>query len=404
MQPLGLTERQRDAYHARLFGSHDYDIEVEVLTLNEVPTGSVRFLDGQVNLQPRDSAVRRTATLTVSDPAGALDFNGTSAWSGGTVWVDRLIRVRHTIRVPELGRSITVTPFIGPPSAMSRSGAEVSIECQDKTALAIRGASPLTLPKGMNAVKAIRKVLADRTGEFRFRLGTAARRLSRNYVVGWDDTTSPWAVASAIAQRELGMQLLYSCDGYATLRKMPKAVSLVVPHVTELPASSVDFTGLANYVQVAGKQKSKTKGNVTRTEQPIATAVVKSGNLAPAALARKGVARYLPLLVTSDEATQEAQVRARAADELDRAARLQDEPALTCVPFFHADSDDLLRFAVPGNDVDLRLESASIPLGPAEMSVGAVRWVSRAPRRRVSTRTVRTVKREKKNTTKKGRK
>lgn len=396
MQPLGLNSAQTRAYLDRLFGSHDYRVDVEVLTLDEVPTGTVSFLDGQVNIQDGSSTVRRTATLTVSDPAGALDFAGASAWSGSTVWANRLIRVRHTIAVPGIG-DVTVTPFIGPPSAMNRSGAEVSMECQDKTALAVRGASPLTVPKGMNAVAAIRTVLASCTGEFRFRLGSTSRRLSTAYSVGWADESAPWLVAQEIARRELGLQLIYSCDGYATLRATPSAVGLVVPHVTSEPSAGVDFTTLANWVRVTGKQTSQTRGNVTTTSQPVATSVVTSGTLSPAGLARKGVKRYLPLVLSSDGYTKTAQVAQRADAELDRASRLQASPSFTCVPFFHADVDDLVQFKVPGDDVTVRLSSGSIPLGPSEMTVGAVRWVSKSAANRTTATTVRTrtVKRKK---------
>lgn len=389
MQPLGFTAAQTNAYLARLFGSHDYRVSVEVLTLDEVPTGTVRFLDGQVNIQDASSTVRRTATLSVSDPAGALDFAGASAWSGSTVWVSRLIRVRHTITVPGLG-DVTVTPFIGPPSAMNRQGAEVSIECQDKTALAVRGCSPLTVPKGMTAVAAIRKLLAERTGEFRFRLGTSSRRLSKAYSVGWSDEASPWLVAATIARRELGMQLIMSCDGYATLRRTPSAIGLVVPHVTAEPSSGVDFTTLSNWVRVAGKKTSKTRGSVTTTAQPVATAIATGGGVSPSQIARKGVKRYMPLVLSSDSYTTQAQVKSRADAELDRATRLQSSPSFTCVPFFHADADDLIKFKVPGDDVTVRLSTGSIPLGPSEMTVGAVRWVSRSAPSRVTATTVRT--------------
>lgn len=380
MQPLGLTGAALQAYHDRLFSSHDYRIDVDVLDLNENPRGTISFLDGQINLQGSDQLIRRTASLAVSDPTGALDFTAGSTWSGSTVWVDRLVRVRHTIHVPALNRDVTATPFIGPPSAISRNGAEVSLELQDKAALAARGASPLTVTTGMNAVAAIRKILAQCTGEFRFRLGTSKRRLSKDYSVGWDDSTSPLLVAMKIARAELGMQLIYSCDGYATLRRRPTTGrSLLVPHVTAEPEDGVDFTTLANWVKVSGKKTEKTKGNTTTTTQPVATAVVTKGNLAPANLQRQGVPRYLPLLIDDESYTTVAQVKTRATVELDRASRLQQQPAFTCVPFFHADVDDRVQFDVPGQDVTVALASSSIPLGPNEMTVGAITWVSAPP-------------------------
>jgi hypothetical protein len=401
VQPLGLSAAHNDAYLARLFGSHDYTVTVDVLNLDEQPVGSVHLLDGQINIQDTSATVRRTATLTVSDPAGAFDFTGASTWSGSTVWVDRLIRVRHTINVPGLG-DVTVTPFIGPPSTLTRQGSEVSVECQDKTALAIRGASPFTVAKGANAVTAIHDILAKCTGEFRFRLGTTSRRLSTAYSVGWADEASPWTVASAIAVHELGAQLIYSCDGYATLRGTPTKVGIIVPHVTSDPQSAVDFTTLSNWVDVTGKTTSVTKKNVTTTTQPEATAVVTSGSVAPATIARKGVKRYLPLVIAVDTYTTTTQVKNRAASELAKASRVQAQPTFNCVPFFHADYDDIIQFSVPGNDVQVAFTSGSIPLGPNEMSVGSIKWASKTTRTATATRInhTRTVAPKKKTTSK----
>jgi hypothetical protein len=66
---------------------------------------------------------------------------------------------------------------------------------------------------------------------------------------------------------------------------------------------------------------------------------------------------------------------------------VQAEPSFSCVPFFHADADDIVRFATPTGTVDARLNNCSIPLGAEEMSVGAVRWVSAAPKRKTTSRT-----------------
>lgn len=401
MQALGLSAAQRAAYLRRLFGSHDYRIDVDILDLNEKVVGTADLLDGQVNIQPGD-AIRRTCSLTVSDPAGQLDFTGSAAWSGTSVWVTRLVRVRHILAVPGAGIAggqVAVTAFIGPPSAISRDGAEVAVECQDKAGLAIRGSSPLTIAKGTNVAVAIRQILTRCTGEFRFRLGTRVKRTSKPYSVGWADETSPWAIACLIARRELGMQLIYSCDGYVTLRKKPTTgVGLVVPFVTEEATSEVDLTELVNWVRVQGKStsttKKRTEGQVTTTvvttTSPQGIAKATSGQLAPASLVRKGVARYLPLLLQDDAITSRAEAEQRARDELADGARLDSEQRLACVPFFHADVDDRIQFNVPGNDVVLGLTEASIPLGPGEMSIGTRRWVSKAPTARATRQWART--------------
>lgn len=386
MQPLGLSAVQQAAYHARLFSSHDFRITAEILTLDEKVTGQVTLLDGQVNVTGSDAEVRRTATMTVSDPDGALDFAGASEWSGSTVWLDRLVRITHSIYVPALGRTITVTPFIGPPSKLTRDGAEVTAELQDKTALSNRGAQPFTVRTGAVATTAIKQIL-QRTGEFRFRFGTYSKRLTKSYSVGWADETSPWAIAKRIAGEQLGAELIYSCDGYALLRPVPGSVALQVPFVTAQPQAGVDFSRISNYVRVEGKATETQSGTTTKTSQPLAGAQVSSGALTPAALARQGKARYLPTLIQSDAYTTEAQARTAAANALASVSRVQQEPTFSCVPVFHLDADDIIRFSTPTGTVDARLNNSSIPLGAEEMSVGYVRWVSAAPKRSVSSRT-----------------
>lgn len=392
MQPLGLSAVQQAAYHARLFGSHDFRITAEILTLDERVTGQVTLLDGQINVTGSDAEVRRTATMKVSDPAGALDFAGSSTWSGSTVWLDRLIRITHSIYVPALSRTITVTPFIGPPSKLTRNGAEVDVELQDKTALSNRGAQPFTVAAGAVATTAIKQIL-QRTGEFRFRFGTYSKRLTKSYSVGWADETSPWAIAKKIAGEQLGAELIYSCDGYALLRPVPGSVALQVPFVTAQPQAGVDFSRISNYVRVEGKATETQVGSSTKTVQPLAAAQVAEGDLRPSALARQGKLRYLPTLIQSDAYTTEAQARTAAAKALESASRVQQEPTFACVPFFHLDADDIIRFTTPSGTVDARLNNSSIPLGAEEMSVGYVRWVSAAPKRGVSSRTVRTLRR-----------
>lgn len=397
MKNLGLTAAQTTAYLARLFSSHDYRIGVELLTLNETPAGALTLLDGQINLQSGEQ-VRRTASVTVSDPGGMLDTTGVTTLDDQVIGPNRLIRLTHTLHVPatRVGNSsvpaftVAVPCFIGPPATMSRNGAEVSIELHDKTALALRGTSAYTAQKGTNARTAIRDILAKKTGEFRFDLGSGTRRLSKAYAVGLADEASPWLVASQIASSELGMQLIYSCDGYATLRSKPGTSQLSIPYLTDAASTSTDFTAVNNFVQVTGKKTTTTSktaagSTVTTTTQPQATAQITSGPLAPAALARKGIARLLPKVITDDAYTTTAQAKWKADLELAGSDQFQGGPTFACVPFFHADVDDIVTVTGEDGSMAVRLEQASIPLGTSgDMSIGTHRWVSAAPTRRVT--------------------
>lgn len=369
----------KNEYLGRLFGSHDFAVEVDILNFNEEIIGSARFLDGQVNLQDSSSLIRRTCDLTLSDPDGALDFSTSSAWSGTSVYIDRMVRVRHVLAVGN--EDVTAIPFIGPPATVSRSGAEVSITCEDKAALAMSGSLPYTVKEGALAVASIRAILADCVGEFRFRLPSSTKRLSKDYSVGLDDSASPMVVAAKIARAELGMQLLYSCDGYAMLRALPATSSLTVPGVTEPATSDVDYKATKNYVKVLGKATTKTSGKTTIKTQPVAIARIKaSSNLSPEGLSRKGVPIYRPLVITEDAYTKQAQVEDRANAELNKVDQLASNTTFSCVPFFHADSDDLITVQVAGANQRVRLVTGTIPLGVGgDMTIGTHRWASKQP-------------------------
>ncbi|MGH3631940.1 MAG: hypothetical protein ACRDRL_31430 [Sciscionella sp.] len=363
------------AYEARLFGCHDYTVAVELLTLEETVTGELTVTDGQVNID-RTADVWRICSLTVSDPDGALDFSAASDWSAASPWPNRLIRVRHHLSVA--GTDVVATPFVGIPTTLSRSGAEVSVGAQDKSTLAARGSRPYTVRKGMWAVDAIRQIMSVCTGERHFRMPSVRRRLSRDYSVGWGDDASPWKVCKQIAWHELDRELLYACDGYLLLRKRPTQVALRIPHLTEQASDNIDFTAVDNIVRVEGRAGAA---------QPVTWDTAK-GNLSPDALGRHGAPRYLPLLVTSDAYTKTSQTAHRATVELDRHARLEGTPQFSCVPFFHADADDLL--AVAGTDRKVRVEQASIPLGASgEMTIGTLQWVSAPPAIHSKTRQIR---------------
>lgn len=395
MQPLASGAKLA-AYHQRLRESHDFRMYVDVLSLDELLMGSARMLDGQANIAP-DGVVRRTATMTLSDPAGALDFSDASAWSGTSVWVDRLIRVRHVIDVPGWGE-VEAVPFIGPPTAIARSGAEVQVSASDKAWLGFRGARPYTAGKGANAVQAIKSILSVCTGEFRFRFPANARRLSKSYSVGWADEAAPVVVAAKIAEAELGMQLIWSCDGYATLRVLPTSPSADMGYVTEVAQSSVDFSTLANFALVTGGAVSKKVGTSTVTTKAQSTAVVGTGSsIHPNRLMRQGVPRYLPVVITEDGYKKTAQTAARATAEVTKAATVVDEIGASVVPMFHLDCDDVV--LVHGSDDysrSMRLKESSIPFGvTGDQTIGHRAWVSKVAAPRVASKLIRTIKKAK---------
>lgn len=404
MQPLGSAALMA-AYRERITASHDYDLLVDVLSMNEKPLYPAVLIDGQINIQ-RDAGVRRTGTLTLLDPDSGLNLD-TGSPSKGALFANKMVRVRHVVDVPGFGNVIS-TPIVGPISRLNRNGATIDIEIQDKTALAILGCPPLTVTKGMNSVAAIVKIMRERTGEDRFRVPSGTRhRLTRNYSVAWPDESSPWAVCSAIA-RAAGLQLLYSCDGYLTLR--PRLTQSVFEfgalNLTSAVSGDSDFAGFVNYARATAGDK------IVRTAEAPVDHPMAPGN---AEFMRNGVKRYLPSLAdvndpgdrperpgTKRRKASKAQLKKfgiemeKYATEVSTARALAQATAnsllaaglpmnanLACstVPAFHLDVDDPVKLTTPTDTTILPFSEASIPLVSGDMSLGLLRRVSRPGRR-----------------------
>lgn len=402
MQPLG-SEALLAAYHERITSSHDYTLLVDVLTMNQVPVGPARLVDGQINLQ-RDAEVRRTATLTLLDPDHGLELDSGSPHAGA-VFADRMIRVRHAVEVPGFG-TVVATPFVGPIVKLNRNGATIDLECQDKTGLAILGTKPYTVTKGMNAIGAIVAVMRDCTGERHFRIPTGSRiLLNRNYSVSWPDESSPWAVVSRIAWAS-GLQVFYSCDGYLTVRPRPTQAVFEFGerNLTSAPSGDHDFSGVVNYARATAGDKI-VKAAQAPSDHP----------LAPGNLGRNGVPRYLPALADLDapDAPAKPGTKRRPASKAQKkkfaiameeyAAQVKSVSALaqatansllaaglpmnanlawSAIPVFHLDVDDPVLLSTGDGATILPFAEASIPLVSGDMTGGLRKVVSRPGRLR----------------------
>jgi hypothetical protein len=405
VQPLGSADLVK-AYHAHITNDHDFTVEARVLTMDEKLAGKAVLLGGQVNIQ-RDGSVRRTASFTFHDPDHDLALDGESPFEAA-LFADRMVQIRHKVTVPGFGE-VTTVPFVGPIARLSRDGDNLEVECQDKTSLAIRGTRPYRVKKGMNAVRAIKSILEDRTGEQRFRFPTGTRqRLPKSFNVGWADEASPWAVCQRIARQVLGMQLFYSCDGYATLRHPPHDPVFTFDserNLTSLVDSGYDFTAAVNYARVE-------VGKVTVKDD----ALPSRHMLSKEALSRNGVPRYLPVTesmstpskpkapkatkknkVTTKErrhyqrelqkyhrqirnVSQQAQRRANSIIEANRT--LTADLSWSAVPVMHLDVDDPVKVKTPGGAVNLRLAEASIPmLAEGDMTCGRQQVMKKTTRR-----------------------
>jgi len=407
MQPLGSPELVA-AYHARIAGSHDYKITAEILDMEEHVLGPARLIDGQINLLA-DAVVHRTAQVTLLDPDRSLGLDTDSIFAGSAA-LSRMLRIRHTVDVPGFGE-VTCTPIVGNFTKVNRNGATIDVEVQDKTGLVMYGSKPYRVPRGMSAMPAIKAILADCTGETKFRLPHGVRfKLRRPYSVGWADESSPWTRARQIAHAA-GMQIFYSGDGYVTVRPYSTHPVLEfgqdgVPS-TSVVASDVDFSTVVNYARVEADKIVASRNQ---------DAIDSSHPFSPTSLGRNDVPRYLPSIAElsgpgdrptaphskrrpSSKAEWEqyaqdveewdakvrsirAQANATAAAMLRAGLTEQVNLSWSCAPVFHLDYSDPIRITTDQGAATMRLTSASIPLLPTAegMSIGLVKNVSRPGR------------------------
>lgn len=383
MQPLGSADLV-EAYNAHISSDHDFEMSARVLKMDETLAGHAVLTGGQINIQ-RDAMVRRTATFTFYDPDFALALDSASPFEGA-MYADRMVQIQHTVTVPGFG-DVTAVPFVGPIVKMSRDGDQLSVECQDKTMLAVRGTRPYRAKKHANAVEAIRSILAERTGEARFRFPKGVRaRLSRTYNVGWSDEASPWVVCQRIARRELGMQLFYSCDGYATLRRAASAPVFTFrseTNLTSLVTADYDFSQAVNFARVEVGKVHVATASLPSTHQ-----------MSKEALERNSVPRYLPVLdelsapsrpkkkaKPNEVKKYRRQVRKLTRQAEDRADAIIDaNRTLTgafkwnAVPVYHLDIDDPIALRTPVGGANLPFSEASIPvLTDGDMACGRIK-------------------------------
>lgn len=390
MDRMGLTSRQHTEYLDLISGPHDYDLVIDVLDMEERRKSSIKvlssrgqevgFIDGQVNLQ-RDGDVKRTATFNLYDPDRTLHLDNDSPFAGA-VFADRMIRAAYVVHLPGAGL-VRAVPFVGPITAAGREGDVLTLTCSDKTILAVEGCPPMTVRKGRNAVDAIHAIMADCTGERRFRFPKGKQaRLTRSYSVGWMAEASPWAVCQKIAS-SINMQLVYACDGALLLRPRPRIAALTITHadavarpgevggLTGPPRSDYDITGVRNIVRVTGGWFNA----------GVATAK-GSHPLSPRRLGRHGVPRYLPELI-EDSGIKKEKVAQRLADgTLERLLPMGVQASFPAIPLYHLDYGDVIRVKSHWGSASVPFIEGSLPLGHGgDATYGSKKVVSR-PRRR----------------------
>lgn len=375
MQSLGLSAANRTVFGDGLALPHTKSIELRVLDLSGNLLTSLRPTanSGQVNIDA-DADVTRSATLTFRDDTGSFQFTSGSP-ADGAVYFDNMIQVVYKVRIPALDNLRVDCPVItGPLVKFDRTADEVSVEIQGKEALALNGVPTMTIPKGRNAIAAIRDILEDRCGETRFSFPATTRRLPAALTVGWEDEVRPWVVCEKIA-KSIGLHLFFDGPGVCRLRTLPTAPVFTFRtgeggNITSPVQVTHDKEQLRNRVSVVGSKPSHK-----------ATASLADSHPASSwSLRRNGVRTYLTEAIEDTNIGSIAAAKARATAVMARYEALQFGTTFNAVPVPHLDELDLVHVEAGPHISNERLHQASFPLTGGDMSVGYTDLVA-APRR-----------------------
>jgi hypothetical protein len=368
--PLGLTATQQGWLHSTLAGSHSIHITIQLLTLSgaRVADLSSRLLEGQVNVD-YSADVTRNCTLQLLDPDRALSFETDSA-DEGAIYMDRMIRVIYSVKVPQMNDWVDIPVFCGPVVSMDRNEDVISIECQGKEVLS-KGAAwrTFTRKKNTNKANVIKDILEDLSGENKFDFPEVSSKLPSDYSLGRESI--PWDSAKKLASG-MSRQLFYDGRGYCKMRSLPGTPVFTFKSgdggtVTSTPQISYDSSEMKNIIWVKG---GVPKGS--KTAVSVYVAADKSHPLSPSRLGRNGVPRYLLEVIEDDSIRSKTEAEEKAGTTLNDRLLQTVEVAFDAMPIPHLEPGDMCRIQTDEYATTFRLYQFSIPLhAEGTMSVGS---------------------------------
>ncbi|MFE9497261.1 hypothetical protein [Streptomyces collinus] len=328
---------------------------------------SSRLLEGQVNVD-YTADVTRSCTLQLLDPNRTLSFETDSA-DEGAIYMDRMIRIIYSVKVPQMNDWVDIPVFCGPVISMDRDDSVINVEAQGKETLA-KGAAwrTFTRKKNTNKGNVIKDILEDLTGENKFDFPSVTNKLSADYSLGRESI--PWDAAKSIASG-ISRQLYYDGRGYAKMRSLPGTPVFTFKDgdggtVTSVPQISYDSSEMKNIILVKG---GVPKGS--KTAISVYVAADKSHPLSPYKLGRNGVPRYLLEVIEDDSIRSKTEAEEKAGNTLNDRLLQTVDVSFDAMPIPHLEPGDMVRIQTDEYATTFRLYTFSIPLVVGNsMSVG----------------------------------
>lgn len=378
MRTTGLSSSSVKRALATLSMTHSVEVTATLLDVNHRSLMSLTSMlqGGQVNVNA-SAEITRSASVTLWDPEHR---SGLDSKSPGTAanYYNRMIRLSYTIWRPGDGSTsrVTVPIFTGPVTTVKRRGGALEIGCVGKEQLAMHAFwSPLNIPKGLRKTDAIKRILAQRSGESRFKFAASTAKTGK--ALSYAREHIVWTEAKKLAS-SLGMRMFYDGNGDLVLRRDPRSVVYAFKDgrggsLLSLPDISYDDTEVRNVVYVKGG----TVGTKNKT-QAVAYATLPANHpLNHNRMARNGVPRvYLESLERTD-LKKVAECLAVAKASLDRFADQQLSVTFDALVNPFLEEGDYLQVKVEGDfALNFRLNEMSIPLAGVSSSIGQVRNLS----------------------------
>jgi hypothetical protein len=314
MLDLRLTKEEWRQYMARLLGSHEAKINVELWDRNRNHRATVKWLpeqgmDGQVNIDVTGTT-GRDATITIADPEDKIHADSNQ------LQLDRLLRIEHWVKVPEFerGNKWVVAPlFTGPISKADNLGNHmIAIQAQGKELWARGGVKvSRTWPKGARVTDVIRQIMVQVVGEEHFWLDIPdmKHRLPEPFDLSPKDA-SAWKACRYLAQT-IDCDLFYDGASRCKLRPSDTAAVFVFTGgqdgcIMSLPQTSTliggndasDLSGLHNEIYVNWNMPPRKPGGPPPAEPGHWVAPVGS-RFHPASMGNPGHPLYLTKTITN---------------------------------------------------------------------------------------------------------